>query len=86
MMTEELKSKIDEHRLRLNEYQEWKISDGDLIHQYAKNFQDFKSLMGKFITWHLKVIGDPTGQKVFNELFETEMGINVRERKLTETS
>ena len=42
--------------------------------------------MGKFISWHVKVIQDTSGQQVFNEQFETDMGINVRERKLTETS
>ena len=61
-MTDELKAKIDEHSARINEYQEWKVSDGDLIHQYAKNFADFKNLMNKFIAWHVKVIQDGTGQ------------------------
>ena len=86
VMTDELKAKIDEHSARINEYQEWKVSDGDLIHQYAKNFADFKNLMNKFIAWHVKVIQDGTGQQVFNEQFELDMGINVQEKKLTATS
>ena len=48
-MPDGLKAKIAEHQTRVNEYQEWKVSDADLIHQYTKNLSDFKSLMGPFI-------------------------------------
>ena len=48
--------KVAEHKDRLSKMQEWQASDADLINQYAKNFNDFKSVLKDFIQWHIKVI------------------------------
>ena len=36
--SEEIGQKIREHQERMQNMQEWKSSDADLIHQYGRNF------------------------------------------------
>lgn len=83
VMPAELSDKIAEHETRMGNLQEWKSSDADLITQYNKNFGDFKKVMGGFIPWHIKVIGERNGQ-LWNEVFEMKMGVNVRERTISD--
>lgn len=81
----ELQEKIDEHTARMGACDEWKVSDLDIIPQYAKNFNDFKSLLKGYIQWHVNVIGkratDPVAAK---EDFERRLGIDVQTRTITQ--
>jgi len=80
-MAAELQEKIAEHEGRMKASFEWRTSDADLITQYGKNFADFKSQLGYYIQWHVKVISDQQGQ-LWNEMFETKLGIEVLNRTL----
>ena len=54
-----------------------------MIHQHAKNFNDFKKLMNTYIQWHIKTISESQGgEQLWNEVYETKMGVNVRERTI----
>ena len=59
--------------------QDWKPSDADLIHQLNKNVNDFISQMkATFIKWHSMILGSKVPDQIFNEQFEIQMGINVK--------
>ena len=79
--TEERIAKETKRVVDAETWRSWKASDADLISQYSKNFADFKSKMGDHIQWHIKVIGadEPL---MFNEQYQTKMGVNVKERSL----
>lgn len=63
---------------------QWKGSDADLIHQYTKNFGDFKKYMGEHVQWHIKIINDKQEPiSLYNELYEMKMGVNVKERTIS---
>ena len=61
-VSQELNDKISEHQNRINDTEEWKSTDADLLHQYKKNFEDFKVHMQPYIMWHMKLLKDQTGQ------------------------
>ena len=62
----------------------FKTNDFDLISQYSKNFGDFRTMMGPHIQCHIKVIATDAAQQLYNEQFEMQMGINVKERTIKE--
>ena len=65
--------------------QEWKPTDADLISQLNKNVTDFIGQMKSgYIRWHSMILGSKTPDQIFNEQFELQMGINVNERTLKE--
>ena len=57
-VSQELSDRIGEHSNRIKDTEDWKVSDADLLHQYKKNFEDFKTSMQPYIMWHMKLLKD----------------------------
>ena len=76
-LSNELHGHILSHKNRVNKhFLEWKSTDADLIHEYKKNFDDFKKHFSNYIQWHIKIINDKQ-EVLYNEVFEVKMGVNV---------
>lgn len=84
VLSSEQNERIQTHLNRVNEeWMEWKSSDADLIHQYTKNFNDFREYMRDHVQWHIKIINDKQEQpQLYNEVFEMKMGVNVKDRTI----
>ena len=82
--SEDILAKIQEHVERMKNVQEWKSSDGDLINQYANNFKGFTTHLTTYIKWHRAILEEKVPQKMFNEQFEMQLGIDVQNRTLAQ--